>query len=306
MNELLYKALNEKNGVQRYVARRFLFNFFQRLGFHVVGDHFYELMPNTRVVSSKYVDEPRSLRGIDFRIGEYEARSLQLIKAYGGEYREARGKFGFREDNIYFWGFDALMLYLILRELKPARLVEVGQGSSTRIILSALERNTLETGQRVEFVSIDPYARFTKDQVPAGVDFQCLQQELQSVDVDLILKECRFLFIDSSHVYKFGSDVEFEFTRLYTSLSPKTMVHLHDIFSPYQYPLSWMVEQKWFWNEQYLLEAFLTFNNIFEVYMPVYFLHRQSKAFQEAVKGLKLDVDAQFRSSGQSFYILRR
>ena len=304
MNELLYKAFHEKNGIQRHVARKFFFNLCQRLGFHVTGDHFYELVPNTRKVAANYVDEPRPLRGIDFRFKECEAHALQLIKAHGGEYKGACGKYGYQENNIYFWGFDALMLYLILRELKPSKLVEIGQGSSTSIILSALEQNAAETGRRVEYVSVDPYARFTRDQVPVQVDFHCLRQEVQSVNVDLILKDCGFLFVDSSHVYKFGSDVEYEFTRFYTNLAPRSVVHLHDVFSPYDYPMSWMVERKWFWNEQYMLEAFLTFNSIFEVYMPVYLLQRQSAEFNKAAKAL--DLDSQCRYSGQSFYMQRR
>jgi hypothetical protein len=303
MKERLYKALHEKNGIQRFLARKFFFNVFQWFGFHLTGDHFYELIPNTRLVSAKYRDEPRPLRGIDFRLAECETRALRLVKTYGADYANDCGKYGFQEENIYFRGLDALMLYAILRDLRPAKIVEIGQGFSTRIILSALERNALETGRRIEFISIDPYARFTPEQAPAQINFRCVRQEVQSVDTDQILEDCGFLFVDSSHVYKFGSDVECEFSRLYTSLRPETVLHLHDIFSPYDYPQSWMVNLKWFWNEQYLLEAFLTFNIAFKVYLPLYLVFRQSAAFGELVKDLKLDPN--FLFWGRSFYVQR-
>ena len=303
MNEGLYKATHEKNALQRYFARRFLFDSFQRLGFHVTGDHFYEVIPNTRQVAGDYSDTPRDLRGIDFRLPECESRALQLIQRFGEEYLEASRRHGFREKNHYFRGLDAFFLYLVLRDLKPRKVVEVGQGFSTCISFSALESNARETGQDVEFISIDPYARLASEQIPPGVTFRCLHQELQSVDIQPVLTGCGFLFVDSSHVYKFGSDVECELTRIYPALSPQTGIHMQDVLSPYDYPLEWMVKEKRFWNEQYLIESFLMFNSAFEVYLPLNLLTRQSPRVVQATKGLSLE--ATFRYTGQSFYIRR-
>ena len=195
------------------------------------------------------------------------------------------------------------MLYVTLRDLRPRKYVEVGQGFSTSISLNALERNAQETGHRPEFISIDPYARFTQDQIPSLVDFRSIRQELQSVNMGPVLENCGFLFIDSSHVHKFGSDVEFEFSRFYPNLPSGTWLHVHDIFSPYDYPKNWMVMDKRFWNEQYLLETFLMFNNAFEVRLPLNLLARQSPALKEAVK--RLTLDPEFDYSGVSFYLFR-
>jgi hypothetical protein len=303
LRERLYKAIHEKNGIQRYVSRKYFFNIFQRLGLHITGDHFYEIIPNTRFVAAQYQDTPRALLGIDFRLKQCEERALRLVNAYGPEFAGSYQKHGFRENNWYFRGLDALMLYAILRDLRPRKYVEVGQGFSTSISLNALERNAQETGQRPEFISIDPYARFTQDQIPAAVDFRNIRQELQSVDMSPVLENCGFLFIDSSHVHKFGSDVEFEFTQLYPRLPSGTWLHVHDIFSPYDYPKNWIVTEKRFWNEQYLLETFLMFNNAFEVRLPVNVLARQSAEVKNAVK--RLTLDPQFQYSGSSFYVLR-
>ena len=81
------------------------------------------------------------------------------------------------------------------------------------------------------------------------------------------------VFIDSSHVVKIGSDVVYEFLELLPRLKAGVMVHFHDIFLPAEYPKSWVLEDRRFWNEQYLLQAFLAFNSAFEVMMAGSFLH---------------------------------
>ncbi len=302
MNERLYKALHEKHALQRFLARR-LFGLFQRFGLHITGNHFYEIIPDTREVNAQYSGERRALPGIDWRFEECEQRAVRLVQQYGAEYHGACEKYGFREKNFYFRGLDALALYLVLRDRKPGKVAEIGQGFSTRIALAALERNAKETGTEVEFISLDPYDRFTRSEWPCGVNVQCVRGELQRIPLEPMLENCGFLFVDSSHVYKFGSDVEYEFARLYPALRKGTLVHLHDIFSPYQYPREWIVQEKRFWNEQYFLEAFLMFNDAFAVHLPVHFLSRNSAAFLEAVNGLALDEP--FKRSGTSFYLER-
>jgi len=304
LRERLYKGLHEKNAIQRFVARRFLFGAFQRLGFHITGDHFYEIVPNTRTVARLYPGGPRPLTGIDWRFAQCEQRALRLFGLYGAEYAEACRRNGFREDNPYFKGFDALGLYVMLRDLKPEKLIEVGQGISTQVAMWALQRNTQETGRSVEFVSIDPYERTAGLQCPERVRMTILSQPLQSVGFEALLEGCRFVFVDSSHVYKFGSDVAVEFVRIYPRLLPGTVLHLHDIYSPYEYPLDWLVYWKRFWNEQYFLECFLMFNNAFEVLLPMNLLTEQSGAMVDAAHRLPLAENFRFR--GSSFYLLRK
>ncbi len=304
LRERLYKGLHEKNAIQRFVARRFLFGPFQRLGFHITGDHFYEIVPNTRTVARLYSEGPRPLTGVDWRLAESEQRVLRLIGLFGAEYAEACRSNGFKENNPYFKGFDSLGLYMMLRDLKPEKLIEVGQGVSTQVAMWALQRNTEETGRSVEFVSIDPYKRAGDLRCPERVRMKVLNQPLQSVEFDALLEGCRFVFIDSTHVYKFGSDVALEFVRIYPRLLPGTVLHLHDIYSPYEYPLDWLVYWKRFWNEQYFLECFLMFNSAFEVLLPMNLLTRQSKAMGEAAHRLRLSEKFRFR--GSSFYLLRK
>jgi hypothetical protein len=305
VSERFYKLLHERHAIQRYLSRRLLFPLFQRLGFHISAEHFYELTPDTRLISSTYSDSPRELDGVEWRFQEAETLAVRLIKAYGSDYIAHAARYGFTEQNPYFRGLDALILYAVLREMKPGSIVEVGQGSSTRIILAALAQNFEESGTTSHFVSVDPYPRLAEiSSKVEGVRVELIRDEIQRVDPIRLLDGCEFLFVDSSHVYKFGSDVEFEFTQLYSSLQANAILHIHDIFSPYQYPRDWMVQKKRFWNEQYVLEHFLMFNWAFEPYLPVYLLSRRSEQVLTSARSLQLHDS--FKFEGYSFYIRRR
>jgi hypothetical protein len=303
LKEKLFKARHEKGAIARYISRRYLFSFFQWLGFHITGNHFYEIVPDTRKIAKEYSDAPRDLAGIDWRFPECEKRALDLIRTYGAEFFDQSVRFGFQEKNYYFRGMDALLLYVLLRDLKPAKIVEVGQGFSSRVALAALEKNAQESATRPVFISIDPYPRLRIDEVPKLVALELIQRPFQEVDLAHVLEGSQLVFIDSSHVFKFGSDVMFEMNQVYPRLPKGTLLHVHDIFSPYEYPREWLVEEKRFWNEQYFLECFLMFNGAFEVHMPVNLLVRQSTGLKTAVEGLRLDE--KFKFAGCSFYLKR-
>ena len=99
------------------------------------------------------------------------------------------------------------------------------------------------------------------------------------------MKENNILFVDSSHVYKQGSDVEFEFLCIYPVLQKGVLVHIHDIFLPFDYPLEWNMKKYRFWNEQYFLEMFLLFNRDFEVLASLSMVaHHGKGVFVHAVR----------------------
>jgi hypothetical protein len=272
--DALYKLRSEPNAVRRFAVRK-MFNLLQSAGLHVTADHFYEPIPNTVEVASKYDDGPRSCLGIDFKEPQAIAEWIRIVQLYGREFLEATRSFGYYPDNAYFRGVDALTLYCVLRDVKPKRVIEVGQGFSTRVSLAALSENGKESGVVPSMTSIDPYARFLKE-VPA-VNFQVIEKPLQeSLEFLSGLNAGDMLFVDSSHVHKFGSDVEIFFDEVYPKIPAGVLIHIHDIFSPYNYPLHWFVSAKRFWNEQYHLENFLRFNKHFEVFVPLHLIMRKS------------------------------
>lgn len=307
LKENLFKARNERNALPRYIARRFLFKPLERLGLHVIGDHFYEPIPNLREIEASYDGSPRAMPGHDLRIESFESAHAARISRYGAEFLEAVKGFGFDETNYYFRGADALSYYCLLREMKPVSVVEVGQGSSTRVALAALEKNAQETGTAPAFVSIDPYTRLLGAELrPEYTRFEQLHQPLQDVPVAELMARCEgnaLLFVDSSHVYKHGSDVSHLMHQIYPHLPIGCTLHVHDIVLPYPWLKEFYVEQKWFWNEQEMLEAFLAFNSNFEITLPVYWLHRDSKHVREAVSQVAPSLP--LRDEGYSFYLRR-
>lgn len=304
LRHLLSKGRTERNGIQRYTARRVLFAPFERIGLHVTADHFYEPVPNVRDIARTYRDAPRALPGIALQMEPFEDRMLPLIDRYAEEYRANVGRYGFKEPNAFLRGLDPLSLYLLVRDRKPTTVVEIGQGVSTRVLMTALEQCAAESGRQHRLISIDPYPRL--DDLPAevpGVQIDNVRARVQDLDMTPYLAECELLFVDSSHVHKFGSDVAVQFESIYPGLQPGSLLHLHDIFTPYDYPMDWLVKERRFWNEQYILEAFLSFNSEFEVHLPVQLLVRQSEPTRAAVKEAFGDS---MPIRGSSFYLRRR
>jgi len=73
------------------------------------------------------------------------------------------------------------------------------------------------------------------------------------------------VFVDSSHVFKSGSDVEYEFWHVYPQLASGVFIHIHDIFFPNDYPIEWNLKDSRFWNEQNVLAAVLANSDRYEV-----------------------------------------
>ena len=91
------------------------------------------------------------------------------------------------------------------------------------------------------------------------------------------------MFVDSTHVCKIASDVNYVLFEILPRLKPGVVVHFHDIFLPQDYPREWVVDHHLFWNEQYLILAFLLFNNAFEVLFSArYFGEYELEKFKRA------------------------
>jgi hypothetical protein len=168
-------------------------------------------------------------------------------------------------NNDFFPHGDALMLLAMLRHLNPRRVIEIGSGFSSAVMLDANERFLRNS---TEFTFIEPYpARLTnlmRDEDRASS--RVIPHPLQDVDLTLFseLKDGDVLFIDSSHTLKIGSDVSRIFFDIIPNLSAGVIVHIHDIYYPFEYPKSWVYQGRYH-NEAYLLRAFLLFNDSFQI-----------------------------------------
>jgi len=255
------------------------FGAWEAAGLHVTKNHFLSPIPDMGALPADVFTRRSELPGIDMRDAEQLATLRRLGETYGPEIsalpRAQRAEGGFFLDNGAFSGPDAQMYYGLVRLLKPKRIVEIGGGWSTLCASLALEANDRE-GSSGEIVSYEPYPYdFLVQASKRDARIRLEQTVIQEVPLAAFteLAEGDVLFIDSSHVLKIGSDVQYEFLEVLPRVRSGVVVHVHDIFLPYEYPKQWVADEHRFWNEQYLLQAFLMFNAAFEVLLAGSYLH---------------------------------
>jgi len=166
--------------------------------------------------------------------------------------------------NSQFSWLDSRALFVFLNEIKPARMIEVGSGFSSLLIADV---NTRFLNNSCKFQCIEPYPREFLVGGVAGVS-ELIVQKVQDIPPGYFetLDEGDILFIDSSHVCKTGSDVNFLYFEILPRLKPGVLIHIHDIFLPLEYPQEWVIDENRSWNEQYLLRALLMYSDSFKVF----------------------------------------
>lgn len=259
-----WRSLNQRLAVKA-------FPFFERaLGVHVTPVHFYSPIPDTRELTAADYSRVSAMPGVDMD----EAGQLRRLEGwaarYGAEYSP--------RPNTGLSLLDAFLLHVLVREQKPAHMIEVGSGESTKIALTALERNRAE-GADFRFTAVEPYPAAHLRQI--AVPGFCLEvRRVQEIAPER-LAEADLLFIDSSHVSRIGSDVNHLILEVLPRLKPGAVVHVHDILLPGEYWRDWIESGTKFWNESYLLHAFLLFNSAFEVlWASRHMALRQGEALQ--------------------------
>lgn len=147
-----------------------------------------------------------------------------------------------------------------------------------------MDVNSLFFENKIKLTFIEPYPEILnslmseKDKINNEVIIKIVQdvnyekfQELEPNDI---------LFIDSSHVVKTGSDVQHILFEILPLLKRGVYIHFHDIFYPFQYPKKWILNNRWNWNEDYFLKAFLMYNNQFKIVLfPTYLYKYHMKLF---------------------------
>jgi predicted O-methyltransferase YrrM len=188
----------------------------------------------------------------------------------------SRNAVGYSFDNEYFSSPDAEVLYAMVREFQPHRIVEVGSGHSTKICRQA----ALDASLKTRIISIDPFPRQEVGTLADEIH-RIEVERLQDLEAFKSLAENDILFIDSSHVIKTGNDVVFLYLKVIPELAPGVLIHIHDIFLPYDYPKDWVTVKRWDWNEQYLVQALLMNSNAFDVLWAGYYLQKTRPDFAQ-------------------------
>jgi hypothetical protein len=237
-------------------------------------------------------DRPGDLAGVRYDLAAMKRRLEGLIDHYGNELDEIPDPEVVLKEALG-WGyptFDAKLLYLMLRDIKPKRYIEIGSGMSSLYATIAAKRNAAD-GSPLQVTCIEPYPT-EKLKAMAGVELNI--REVQDVPPDFFasLGDGDLLFIDSSHVLKIDSDVAYLYLQVIPSLARGVYVHCHDIPFPYSTPHPsdlWVLNgQDWamFWTEAMLLQAFLAFNESFEIVMSTPLIRHFDEPFlRSLVKG---------------------
>jgi hypothetical protein len=289
-----------RNGFATSERQLDLFNRLQSVGAHLLSVHFYSPVPDTSALpeelfESRYDTVPGWSLNVAFQLD-----FLSKLAGFSGELGELydlRHDAGsFQWDNNAFNITDASVYYAMIRLFKSAKVIEVGGGYSSCIAALAALRN----GGTVLDV-VEPYPQPFLVAKRAGLH-RLIQEPVQSVSPDLFasLDANDILFIDSSHVCKVGSDVTYLILEILPRLKPGVVVHFHDIFLPWNLPRKWTMEHRLFWNEQYLLLAFLQGNPDFEVLLATHYLGKcHPEKVMETFPYISLP-------GGGSFWIRRR
>jgi predicted O-methyltransferase YrrM len=254
------------------------FSFWQRLGFHITPNHFYEPIPDTRDLKDELWTRRSELIGIEIN----EEKQIDLLFQFSSKFKNEYESFPrFRTpipyqyylNNGSFESVDGEILWCMIRYFKPKRIFEIGSGNSTYLMAQAILKNQ-EEGNECELTVFDPYPNKI---VMAGFPglSKLVRTKVQEVPLSTFkeLKENDILFIDSTHVLKIGSDVQYLYLEVLPRLNKGVLIHIHDIFLPAEYPKEWILKECRFWTEQYILQAFLIFNDHFEVLWGGSYMH---------------------------------
>ena len=265
-----------------------MFRICEQMGGHVLPVHFYSPVPNLSMLTAKDFEQV-------FDLGFSAADQLEFVRTvseYGSELSDVpqcaeAGEVCWKNSAICEG--DATLYYCLLRHFKPKLVLEVGSGYSTLFARRA-GMGQLEAIEPYPFAwlqnTVDRLIELPVQDVPLS-EFQRLQKN----DV---------LFIDSTHVCKIGSDVNYLFLNVLPKLNPGVVVHVHDIFLPFEYPQSWVQDQQIYWNEQYLLAALLLHSKDWKVLAANHWLGRTC---ENEMRQLFPDVPV---PGGGSFWMVKK
>lgn len=274
----------------------------ERLGLQVVLKTYYSPIPDLANLPEGVWERRDPLRGIHFdldaqmdfvesELGEH-IQTLAWAKDVGLEHAYDPG-------NDSYPLPDARVLYAMIRHLRPQLIVELGSGQTTRVMAQAC-RESARDGAATRLRAFDPFPTAVDDGLPGLTELARVKAQDVPDEVFTELQSGDVLFVDTTHTVKIASDVNHIILRVLPLLKEGVIVHVHDIFLPYEYPRFFFADFGLYWAEQYLLQAFLAFNSSFEVLCGVHALGREQAARMAAVGALAPG------EIGSSFWITRR
>lgn len=209
--------------------------------------------------------DDKEVLDIDFNIDrQFELiKMMQDINLPQWSVNKENSVYRYYYENKWFRKECAEALYYMLRIIKPKRIIEIGSGFSTAVML---DTNENYFNNQMEILSIEPRANRLKELLKPEDNLKIYEKDLQEVSLDFfdILDNDDILFIDSSHVSKINSDVNYLFFEILPRIKKNVYIHFHDMFYPFTYPSEWIYQGRAY-NEMYLLRAFLMNNKQYSI-----------------------------------------
>jgi predicted O-methyltransferase YrrM len=251
--------------------------------------NFYSPLP---VISNLQKNMDRWCRPSEMIGIKYDIEAMkQLVKRLDEQYADEFKKLGnYQQYQTLKFGpgfteIDALLLYYVIRDIKPKNYIEVGSGLSTKYCYMAAQVNTAD-GKDVNITCIEPYPYEMLYQIP---QIEIIAKEVQDVELSTFqkLEEGDILFIDSTHIAQIDSDVTYLVLEVLPRLKKGVIIHIHDIAFPYNtpYPQDLYIFGKkppdwpWFFNEAILLQAFLSHNEAYQIMASIPLLRHHDEGF---------------------------
>ncbi|MCC6736261.1 MAG: class I SAM-dependent methyltransferase [Bauldia sp.] len=267
----LLAGMSEKELIQRFITSTEFVNRFKGLSPAHPPGHYYSPVVDPRELTGARAPnrkiDPADIAGITLDVKEmrrwWQANARSIRSTPFPDTEDGRWRY-YAHNEIFPIG-DAVVLRAMIIENRPARIVEIGSGFSTAVMLDTIDEHRLPT----TITCIEPYAERLKSRLrPEDARITTIiEKPVQGVPLDLFagLSVGDVLFIDSTHVLKTGSDVHYELFSILPALKPGVIVHFHDMHYPFEYPDRWIFDLQYSWNEVYAVRAFLMYNNRFRV-----------------------------------------
>jgi predicted O-methyltransferase YrrM len=217
-----------------------------------------------------------------------EEEQINLFKSFVKYYLEfpfkpsKQSNLRYYLENSKFSYGAGLILYFMIRTLRPKRIIEIGSGFSSALMMDVNDI-FFEKKIKLTFIEPNPKRLYSLMSDQDKINNEVIVKIVQNVNLKKFqeLKSNDILFIDSSHIVKTGSDVQHIIFKILPKLKSGVYVHFHDIFYPFEYPKNWIMNNRWNFNEDYFLRAFLMYNTQFKIVLSDRYLHKyHNKLFE--------------------------
>jgi hypothetical protein len=252
---------------------------FAKAGLDVVVKTFYSPIPDLDALPPGTFERRSELPGIawdlDRQLAFVRDELGPAMRAFDPPASPDGNRFQYTP-NLSYTMADAKALYAMVRSARPSRIVELGSGHSTLVTAQAVRENAAD-GHPASLEVFDPFPSVVSDELPGLTRLERIGAQQVPLSTFESLRSGDVLFVDTTHTVKVGSDVNFVVLEVLPRLAEGVIVHLHDIFLPYEYPKQWLEDYGLYWTEQYLVQAFLAHNSAFEVLASMHALQRDRR-----------------------------